>query len=278
MVDHKPMQNKASEDRWVMCPFKFAGNPDEDVISFLEDFIPFCNMEKLTHSEMAQTLRMALSGRALTWLKSLGPLAQSKDLLPMFKSRFQSSNQIYNIIYVLSGMRLQEGESPIELLDRMKAVAVRISLSDDILVPLALRALPTNITDFVVISANDFIISWAYLYTKCKFLEEYLNKRATTVDISLPASVPAAASPNSPPPDSLTCFFCRHNGHTVENCKLAESAKKMMSIEQDEKSLEKSLAQPVDASAYKQEHNEQTMNYSPASNDMEFNNNNTLGY
>ncbi|KAI4292442.1 hypothetical protein PAPHI01_1716 [Pancytospora philotis] len=202
--------NAKLDENQIFAQLTFSGAPGEDAASFYQDFITYCNMEKLKHDELAFRLRLMLKGPALTWLRSLGDLANSREILAAFQERFLRKNTLFSVVYELCCGVQEEGEPVLEFLDRMKSIAVKINLSDDVLVPIVLRALPDNISEPTILFSKGNSISWAELYDRCKTWDLFFMHKSKG---RLGAAVP------------LMCTLCNQKGHSAKDCGQAEQPK-----------------------------------------------------
>lgn len=109
--------------------------------------------------------KISLIGEARRWVDSQERTKTLNELYVGFMQRFTPANYQIAMVSELSEMNIQQGESLLSFLDRMKGVALRGDLPDTLLVAMALKALPRFITNKLVVTGDGF--TWNQLYGLC---------------------------------------------------------------------------------------------------------------
>ncbi|KAI5151776.1 hypothetical protein ENBRE01_2377 [Enteropsectra breve] len=150
------------------CPVTFSGKQGEDPIGFIEDFLQFREIKMMEEQETFFCFKMALTGAARNWLRTVTKDVRFSTLIELFKKRFTPRNLLLSTIYELGDAKRETKESLVEFLDRLKVIANRATLAEDILLAMTLRALPKNLAEHLGLLAEEEGLTWEALYNKCR--------------------------------------------------------------------------------------------------------------
>lgn len=160
------------------CPYKFRDSTSDDTIAFIEDFATWVKANDINPVKAVATFRCSLEGEALTWLRTLEQGLSFEEILLKFRKRFLPANLTLKAISDLSEARLKINENVLNFLDKVKLIAIRGGLPEDVLIAFSLNALPGSLAQ-KIISAESGIVTWNKLYETCSYwnlLKEDLNE------------------------------------------------------------------------------------------------------
>lgn len=164
-------------------PFCYTGSSSEDINLFLEDLNSFVTLHGLNVPQQKELFRLSLRGIAAIWLANQRRELELDSLINLFKQRFMPRNLKTSAISKLSNEKYEPGTSLLTFLDKIQRMAQQAELHEEILITLALKALPSNIQKRIFSYADDRIVTWDTIYEVA-----WANDDATEVEnkIELP--------------------------------------------------------------------------------------------
>ncbi len=91
-------------------PYTFEGKDDENVTLFIEDFKSYVELLEYTEKEKVVALKLALRGRANTWLRSIQS-NNFEDIISKMQSRFLSRHPVLAALSKIEYLSILGGES-----------------------------------------------------------------------------------------------------------------------------------------------------------------------
>ena len=206
--------------------------------------------------------KLSLEGEALVWSRALDSDIAFRDLEMMFLARFIPPNNTVVCITELAEATQNIGESLLGFLDRMRGIAAKGKLPMDVLLAMALKALPKSLSNKLVICPEG--INWDTLYKLCGVWDatglgmqeeancfyggyngvtsrglqsrsavagcqgETMNRRQIRPESSDYGKFNNRYSGNATGSrGKIVCFYCDIMGHSVKNCfKLQQDKRK----------------------------------------------------
>jgi len=150
-------------DRWVV---HISLRPrEQDPVAFLRSFKEYAAAIGWSDCQKVIAFKLALRGEAGIWLQTqeFNKSLESQEV--DFIKRFQPANSIVKCITELAEVVMQPGKSLLAFLDRMKMIALRGQLPENVLLAMALKALPVEMVNRLVIAPEG--LTWEFLRQTC---------------------------------------------------------------------------------------------------------------
>ena len=156
------VHNNLATARTVSSPYKFSSAKSQNPEVFLQDLREFTTAMEYSESQTKIAFKLSLEGEALSWLRSLPVEMNVKELESLFRERFVPSNNAVVCITELAEAVRSEEESILAFLDRLRGIASRGKLPEDVLLAMTLKALPREMANRLVMYPEG--LSWINLY------------------------------------------------------------------------------------------------------------------
>ena len=161
----KHIDNNMATARTMSCPYKFSSAKIQNPDAFIREFKEYSLAMNWNDFQKRIGFKLSLEGEALVWSRSLDHNLSFEMLEKTFLERFIPSNNTVVCITELAEASQESGESLLSFLDRMRGIAAKGKLPTDVLLAMALKALPRNLANKLVICPEG--INWDTLYKLC---------------------------------------------------------------------------------------------------------------
>ncbi|KCZ74621.1 hypothetical protein H311_04412, partial [Anncaliia algerae PRA109] len=205
----------------MKSPFSYHGGKDSNPKKFIQEFVEFSNAMNWNEFQTRISFKLSLHGKARIWIESLEPGLNFNILEKMFLKRFMPLNNVTICINELVAAKRGKEETLLGFLDRLKGIACKGSLPHDVLVAMALKALPVEFTNRLIVAQGG--VTWDTLYESCSI---WVSTGLETKEVDYEC-YSGRYSRKGRWDDvneirrngrNSKCFYCEKEGHRIKDC------------------------------------------------------------